>query len=94
MINKYLDTTAILKRWASTDEYNEHTYTTITIPCRIDGATRLVRTVEGQEIVSTAVVFTKDLVTTKDLINDRIVVDVKVMSFLGSGPNHYEVYLL
>lgn len=93
MIGKYLDTTATLKRWVSTDTYAEHTYTQTTIPCRMDNGNRLVRTTEGQEIISTATVFTKDLVTTKDLINDRIVLDVKIMAMLGEAPNHYEVFL-
>ena len=94
IIMPYLNQTAVLKVYSGTNEYAENSHTAKTIRCRIDDTNKLVRTSEGQEVVSSAVVYTNEVITVKDLVNDRIVLSVKKQVMLDGSVSHYEAWLL
>jgi hypothetical protein len=77
----------------SVNEYNEATYKTATIKGRKETGHKLIRNKEGQEIVSTACVFTQSTISENDLIDGRPVISVEEQIGLGGVVEGYEVYL-
>lgn len=93
MMSDYYDATGEWKHIASTDDYNQSTYTTKTVPCRIVDKMKLVRDKNGVQVVSMSTVFTDDAIKVDDLFNGRVVISVKTMDLLDSLEG-YEVYLI
>jgi hypothetical protein len=93
MINDYANQSMTLKTAGTPNEYNEPTYATSTIKGRKEHGIKLVRNAQGEETVSSAVVFTASVVSVNDLIDDAIVIDSQPMPNLDGTTQFYEVYL-
>jgi len=93
MIGDYANQSLTLKKVASTNEYNEKTYTSSTIKGRKETGFKLIRNQFGQETVSSATVFTQTLVNVDDLIDDKLVIAVNQEIALNGSVAFYEVYL-
>lgn len=93
MIEAYTNQTLILKKPASVNEYNEATYTSTKIKGRKEDGYKLIRNKYGEEVVSSARVFTKSLVETDDLIDDRLVISSEPLSDIDGATGFYTVYL-
>lgn len=68
MITDYLNQTATWKTVSSVNEYNEPTFTSTTITCRMEYKRQMVRDAEGQEVVSEATLYTLSAVLPGDII--------------------------
>lgn len=69
MISAYMNQSASWKAVTSVDEYNEASYTDPSnIDCRFEYKRKMVRSKEGQEVVSEATLFTKSAVKPDDVI--------------------------
>lgn len=92
MIEDYFNATAEWKHVTGTDDYNQATYDTESIPCRIIDKSKLVRDKTGTQVVSMSQVYTNKNVQIDDLINGRTVISVKSLDMLDSNEG-LEVYL-
>ena len=68
MLNSYTNQTITRKTIASTNEYNENTYTNSSIKVRFIYKRQNIRTPDGVEIDSKAIVYTKTALKETDLI--------------------------
>ncbi len=68
MITDYLNQTATWKTVTSVNEYNEPTFTSATIACRMEYKRQMVRDSQGQEVVSEATLYTLSAVKPGDVI--------------------------
>ena len=97
MISEYLNQSITLKSKSSVNAYNESTYTNSTIKARFEYKRRMVRNNEGEEVLSTAQVFTETQVKPDDVLTfdgrDWQVVTVENCVDLDGSVHHYEVYL-
>jgi hypothetical protein len=93
MINNYTNQTLTLKRPSTPNEYNESTYTSTKIKGRKEDGYKLIRNKYGEEVVSSARVFTKTSVETDDLIDDRLVISSEPLSDIDGATGFYTVYL-
>ena len=93
VMSDYYDDTGVWKHISGTDDYNQPTYTTLTVPCRVMDKIKLVRDKTGVQVVSMSTVYTDSPVIVDDLFNDRVVISVKVMDLLDSLEG-YEVSLI
>jgi hypothetical protein len=75
------------------DEYNEVTYSSSTIKGRIEPGYDLVRTAQGEEVVSTATLFTETAVSENDKIDGHLVVSVIHEKNLDGSVEFYEAKL-
>jgi hypothetical protein len=94
MLDNYANQNLIWSYAGTPNEYNESTYTTSTIKGRKETGFKLVRDAQGQEITSSAVVFTKSPVSNNDLIDGRRVISSESMIGLDGATQWYEVYLI
>ena len=94
MMKSYFNQSLLLQKVASNNEYNEPTYTSSTIKGRKETGNKLIRNAQGQEIVSTACVFTLSSVSNGDLIDGRVVVSVENSIDLNGKVAFFEVYLI
>lgn len=76
------------------NEYNEPTYATSTIKGRKETGFKLIRNAQGQEVVSSATIFTKSAISNNDLIDGKQVISVESMIELNGSVMFYEVYLI
>lgn len=93
MIGRYANQTLSWQHVSSVDEYNEPTYTTTSIAGRMETGNKLVRDQYGQEVVSTATVYTESAVDNGDLIEGKIVIQVNKMIGFDGNVKFYEVNL-
>ena len=93
MINSYTNQTLTLKRPSTPNEYNEATYSSISIKGRLENGYKLIRNKQGEETVSSARVFTKTLVQVDDMINDMLVISSEPLTDLDGSTGFYTVYL-
>ena len=68
MITDYLNQSATWKTVTSVNEYNEPTFTSTTITCRMEYKRQMVRDAQGQEVVSEATLYTTSAVLPGDVI--------------------------
>lgn len=94
MISSYLNQSLTLKHAGTPNEYNESTYTTSTIKGRKENGFKLVRNNQGEEVVSSACVFTSATVVVDDLIDNRLVISVLDNPTLNGTSLFNEVYLV
>jgi hypothetical protein len=94
LLNNYLNQSLTWSYAGTPSEYNESTYTTSTIKGRMETGFKLIRNAQGQEVISSAVVFTRSAVQNNDLINNRRVISVESMVDLDGSINWYEVYVV
>ena len=92
-MTEYLNQSMTWKHISSINKYNEPTYTTSTIKGRKETGHKLVRNSQGEEVVSTACVFTLSAIEKCDLIDDEIVISVESNVELNGTTKFYEVYL-
>ena len=67
-ISEYLNQSITLKSKSSVNAYNEATYSSSTISARFEYKRRMVRNNEGEEVLSTAQVFTETQVKPDDVL--------------------------
>ena len=93
MLTGYLNQNLSWEHATSVNEYNEPTYTTLTIKGRKEIGSKLVRNPQGQEVVSSACVFTKSAIENNDLIDDKLVISMESCVDLDGSIKWYEGYL-
>jgi len=93
-LDNYFNQSLTWKHVASTNDYNEPIYTTFTIKGRKETGNILVRNAQGQEVVSSAAIFTGSAIANNDLIDGQLVVSVDAMINLNGTIKFYEVYLI
>jgi hypothetical protein len=93
MIEEYANQTLTLKKPLSVNEYNEATYSTTTIRGRKETGIKLVRNNQGEEVVSSARVFTGTAITANDLIDNDLVLAVDTAIDLDGTVGYYTGYL-
>jgi len=95
MISNYANQALSWEVAGALNAYAEPTYATaVTIYGRKETGFKMVRNAQGQEIVSSAVVFTQSLVSANDLIDSQLVVAVNNAIQLGGTSGFREVYLI
>ena len=94
MVDNYFNQTLTWETVASTNKYNEPAYTSTSIKGRKETGNKLVRNAQGQEVVSSAMVFTKSAIQNNDLIDGKKVISVEDMNMLDGDVMFYEVNLL
>lgn len=72
---------------------NVPTTSSTTIAGRMELGYRLIRNSLGEEIISTAVVFTDSEVEVNDFINGKLVISALPQISLNGTVHHYEIYL-
>jgi len=97
VIDVYLNQIVTLKSKASVNAYNEATYTSTSIKARYEYSRKLTRNKNGEEVESTAQVFTTTQVKPDDVLTfdsiDWNVIAVENQVDLNGTVNHYEVYV-
>lgn len=95
MLGNYANQSLTLIHYASINQYNEGTSpTTTTIKGRKETGNNLVRNKEGQEVVSTACVFTDSVITEGDLIDNDLVTAVNPAIDLSGQIRFYKAWLI
>ena len=92
MLEDYCTQSGEWKHKTGIDDYNQPSYDTKTIDCRILDQEKLVRNKQGEQILSTSTVFTQENVQLDDLINGRTVIGRKSLDLLDETDG-WEVYL-
>lgn len=92
MLEDYCTQSGEWKHKTGIDDYNQPSYDTKTIACRILDQEKLVRNKQGEQVLSTSTVFTQENVQLDDLINGRAVIGRKSLDLLD-GSDGWEVYL-
>lgn len=93
MLKPYANQSIVWEHATERDEYYQPTPVTSTILGRLEDGFKLIRNSEGEQVVSTGVLFTETAVAVGDKIDGRLVI--------ASSPNRgfdgeivfYEVYL-
>lgn len=93
MLDAYANQNLTWKSVASVSKYNEPTYSSVTIKGRKETGNKLILNAEGQEVISSARVFTESAVANNDLIDDSKVIQVNKNIGLDGSIVFYEVYL-
>lgn len=98
MIDIYMTDPVTLKRLASRDEWNEPTYALVPLMGRVDWKARLVRNLQGEQVVSMGLVtLPRSLAAVTH--EDRIIVDgvehaiVAIQKIADFEFSHWEIYL-
>ena len=94
MIKDYLNQTLIWGQAGEPDVYNEIPFTNVFIKGRKEEGFKLIRNAQGQEVVSSACVFTDEAVKAGDKVDGRIVIAVPDMNDLSGKVLFREVYLI
>ena len=94
MIDAYMNQSLAWKSVTSINEYNEPVYTTTTIKGRKETGHKLIRNNQGQEVISSARVFTKSVISNNDLIDGQQVISVESAVGLDGTVKFYTVHLL
>jgi hypothetical protein len=94
MISNYANQSLEWKQAGTPNAYNEPTYTTLTICGRKETGHKLVRNKKGEEVVSSARVFTESAVECGDLIDDRLAISVEVSIGIDGKEKYRTVYLV
>lgn len=92
MLEDYCTQSGEWKHKTGIDDYNQPSYDTKTIACRILDQEKLVRNKQGEQVLSASTVFTQENIQADDLINSRVVIGRKSLDTLD-GPDGWEVYL-
>ena len=93
-LDNYFNQSLTWKHVASINDSNEPTYITSTIKGRKETGNNLVRNAQGQEVVSSAAIFTGSAIANNDKIDGRLVISVDAMINLNGTIKFYEVYLI
>ena len=93
MLSNYANQSLTWKHAGALNEYAEPTYATKTITGRKETGFKLIRNAQGQEIVSSAKVFTESAVEANDLIDGKLVIAVTSQVNLNGSVEFYEVWL-
>lgn len=93
MLDNYANQSMTWKHVTAISDTNQATYTSSTIKGRKETGFRLIRNAQGDEVVSSATVFTESAVQANDLIDDRLVIAVANEIQLGGTVGFYEVFL-
>ena len=94
MIDLYANQSMALKRVTSVSDTNTPTYSSSTIKGRKETGNKLIRNAQGQEVVSSATVFTQSAVSVNDTIDGSTVIAVSPEIGLDGTIEFYEVYLI
>ena len=68
MLDVYMNQTVVWKSKSSTNEYNEATFTSTSIPARFEYKRKTVRDKLGIQVISEAVCYTESAIQPDDLI--------------------------
>lgn len=93
LLSNYANQSLTWKQAGALNEYAEPTYTSTTIKGRKETGFKLIRNAQGQEIVSSAKVFTESEVEANDLIDGKLVIAVTSQVNLNGSVEFYEVWL-
>jgi hypothetical protein len=100
MITAYLNQTVTLQRQGAVDRYGQPTFTSVTLPARVQQRMKMIRTSEGDQVVSDATVFLRPDVSPAPQVRDRVVFNGKAYAVLAvqakqglTGPTHLVLYL-
>ncbi len=93
MLTSLANQTITWQHVASINEYNEPTYSTSTIYGRKEDGFKLIRNAQGQEVVSSGLVFTDSAVAAGDKLDGKIVIAVATERDIDGVVDHYEAYL-
>lgn len=95
MLGNYANQNLTLIHYASTNQYNEGANPiTSTIKGRKETGNKLVRNKEGQEVVSSACVFTDSVIIGGDLIDNDLVTSVNPAIDLSGTIKFYKAWLI
>ena len=94
LVSCYLNQTLEWKNVTGVNEYNEPTHVTSSIKGRKETGFKLIRNSQGQEVVSSATVFTESAIINNDLIDGKLVISVESMIELNGSIMFYEVFLI
>lgn len=73
-MNAYLIDPVTLRRFVSRDDWNKPTYTNVALMGRVEWQTKLVRDFKGEEVISAALVYLDNTVSSVTNM-DRIILD-------------------
>ena len=76
------------------NDYGEISVTVSTIKGRLENAFKKIRSSTGEEVVSSALLLTQNLITVGDTINGHNVITSEPKNSLNGKIEFYEVYLL
>ena len=97
MLTGYTNQSITKKTKGAVNAYNEATYASSTIKGRFEYKRNLVRDVNGEEVVSSAVLYTETDVNPDDIINydsrDYPVINVEDVVGLNGTVEFYQVFL-
>lgn len=93
MLRDYLNQVATLKTVIDIDIYNEPIFAEKNIDCRLINNFKRIINDKGEEVISSGVVQSEDIINVGDYINDRKVIAVNSMVSLD-GVIGYKGYLL
>lgn len=95
MIGNYANQSLVWNHVLTINDYNEAaTYSTATIKGRMETGHKLVRNNKGEEVVSSARVFTESAVECGDLIDEKLVISVESTIKLNGSVGYYTVFLI
>lgn len=95
LVSCYFNQTLTWEHITSSNEYNETLTSDITnIKGRKETGFKLIRNSQGQEVVSSATVFTESAIINNDLIDGKLVISVESMIELNGSIMFYEVFLI
>ena len=94
MITNYANQSLTWKKVSSINEYNEPTYSTSTIKGRKQTGFKLIRNAQGQEVTSSASVYTKSAISPNDLIDGQQIIAVESAITISGSVGFYKGYLL
>lgn len=93
MIESYMNQNLIWKHSVSVNEYNESTYSVMTIKGRKETGLKLVKNKLGEDVLSSSRVFTQTAVSIDDLIDDSEVINLETLIDIDGTTGFYTVYL-
>lgn len=95
MIGNYANQSLTWKHVLTINDYNEPlTSETLTIKGRMETGHKLVRNSKGEEVVSSARVFTESVVSVGDLIDGKLVISVESAVKLNGSVGYVTVFLI
>lgn len=94
MYDDYFNQSLVWEDVISVDHYNEKTVLTTTLKGRLESGFKLVRNEQGEETVSSGVVFTRSAVSVNDKVDGRLVIASEPKRDLSGTIQFYEVYLI
>jgi len=89
----YLNQTVTWSAKSGQDKYNKITYSDSSISARKEGRRRMVRNLQGEEVVSETTIYTQSAIGAEDKIDGELVIRVNDWIDFNGSVVGYEVYI-